>query len=274
MKHKKLLLLAIVGLMSLGFVACNTNSEHSSPSGGSSIPQNPPDSSIVPETETVTFEIDGEPTSSVLTGDYIELDAFLKVNGAVRSDVEVTWSGNNDTAISIDDGDLMILDAGTTTITATCTYQGKTYTDTCDIVSECRTQFEFTQQTFYANPGESVDLDYYLRVYKNNNWENIEGANATITATDSTVTVDGNTVSASQKGVYDITLSYDESSITCKLAVVNAIIVNDFNDLMAAVKDESNYATEKFADKTYAGSGRSHTDYRKEFNKDSWAVWT
>ena len=151
MKSKKILSLLLAGTMSFVFAGCSFLGKHapsvsssnfsSASISSSSTIEDSSSSSGTPE-ELYAFSIVGAPTETVTTGDRIELNASLTLNGASIAGITVEWSSSNNAIISVEDGVLTVLGAGTTTITATCMYEGQTYTDSCEIVSELKVPTE------------------------------------------------------------------------------------------------------------------------------------
>ena len=95
----------------------------------------------------------------------------------------ITWSSSDEAVATVNDGIVSGVSAGTATITATMTYEGKTYTATCDVtVKQINT-------LTYDYVGEAVTGKTYVIVSNGYALVNNNGAVAAVPAT-----VSGNTV--------------------------------------------------------------------------------
>ena len=110
--------------------APNTNQPYATPvyitnasdfSGGGDEPEPEP-------TPTPSVTLDKETLSLVASGETGSLTATT-----VPDDAEVVWTSSDETVATVANGVVTPLTAGTTTITATITVDGQTYTDTCAV---------------------------------------------------------------------------------------------------------------------------------------------
>lgn len=116
-----------------------------------------PISAGVPPTPSVSPKISLSSTSLTMKDDVCrELEVTTTPSGQ-----KVTWRSSNTSVATVETGKITGRNPGTTTITAEMTYEGKTYSATCEVTvtaSECTTH---TKGTFLRYDSEHPHYNYY-----------------------------------------------------------------------------------------------------------------
>lgn len=99
------------------------------------------------------------------------------------ADQNVSWSSSNTSVATVEDGMITGLKAGTTTITASITYNGKVYSDTCRVTVTSTNGITLNETAVSMKDGETLQLRAYTTpANKTVYWKSSDNSVAVVTS--------------------------------------------------------------------------------------------